>query len=292
MILVTGASGQLGRRIVQWLSVRLPEGGAGQLAVSVRDLERAADFAARGIEVRHGNFDRRETLSAAFAGVERLVLVSTDGPHDACIARHRNAIEAAKAAGVRRICYTSFLDADAQSPSAFARIHAAAEADLAASGLACTVLRNGLYGDFLPMKFAPALRTGVLRLPAGDGKVSYLSHNELAEAIAAAAVAPRLEKQTYELTGQTAHDYRDLAARVGAAIGRTLRYEAVSADAHIEALEADGMPAAAARAAATLYAAIAENRLARTTSDFAALVGHPPKSVDCLVAEFFRAPRQ
>lgn len=291
MILVTGASGQLGRRIVQRLSVRLPEGGAGKLAVSVRDPARVADVAARGIEVRHGNFDRRETLSGAFAGVECLVLVSTDGPEDACIARHRNAIEAAVAAGVRRVCYTSFLDANAKSPSAFARVHGAAEADLAASGLACTVLRNGLYGDFLPMKFAAALRTGVLRLPAGDGKVSYLSRNELAEAIAAAAVAPRLEKQTYELTGQTAHDYCDLAARVAAAVGKTLRYEAVLPRAPVESFEAGDMPAATARVLATLYASIAGNRVARTTTDFAALVGHPPKSIDCLVAEFFRAPR-
>ncbi|KON80020.1 NAD(P)H-binding protein [Azoarcus sp. PA01] len=291
MILVTGASGQLGRRIVQWLSVRLPEGGAGQLAVSVRDPARVTDFAARGIDVRRGNFDRGETLSAAFAGVECLVLVSTDGPADACIGRHRNAIQAATAAGVRRVCYTSFLDADATSPSAFARIHAAAEADLAASGLACTVLRNGLYADFMPIEFAAALRTGVLRLPAADGKVSHLSRNELAEAIAAAAIAPRLEKQTYELTGQTAHDYRDLAARVAAAVGKTLRYEAVPARAAAESAHPGDMPAGTVRALAPLYASIAGNRLARTTNDFAALVGHPPKSVDCLVAEFFRAPR-
>ncbi|NMG73521.1 SDR family oxidoreductase [Aromatoleum diolicum] len=290
MILVTGATGQLGQRIVQHLAARLPRAGAGQLAVSVRDPARAENLAARGIEVRQGNFDQPETLPVTFAGVDRLVLISTDGPKAVRIAQHRNAIEAARVAGVKHIFYTSFLDADSTSPSEFAQVHAATEADLATSGITCTLLRNGMYADFLPMTFAGALQTGVLHLPAGEGKVSYLSRNELAEAIAAAAVAPRLEKQVYELTGQTAHDYYDIVARVGAATGKTLRYEAVSEDAYAESLESAGLPAWLARALANMYSAAAQNRFARSTNDFAALVGHPPKSIDCLVAEFFRAP--
>jgi len=289
MILVTGATGQLGQRIVQRLSARLPDAGAGRLAVSVRDPARASDLAARGIEVRHGDFDAPATLPAAFAGVERLVLVSADGPRDVRLAQHRNAVGAAKAAGVRQLYYTSFLDADEASPSEFAQVHAATEAMIVASGIGCTFLRNGLYADLLPMNFAGALRDGVLRLPAGDGRVSYLSRNELAEAIAAAVLAPRLAKQIFELTGQTAHDYRELAAKVGAATGRALHYEAASEDAYRAGLETQGLPAWLQRALANMYAAAAEQRFARTTHDFAVLVGHPPKSIDCLVAEFFRA---
>lgn len=290
MILVTGATGQLGQRIVQHLAARLPDAGAGRLAVSVRDPARATKLEARGIDVRQGNFDEADTLSVAFAGAERLVLISTDGPKALRIAQHRNAIEAARAAGVKHIFYTSFLDADAASPSEFAQVHAATEADLAASGITHTLLRNGMYADFLPATFAAALQTGLLQLPAGEGRVSYVSRNELAEAIAAAAVAPRLEKRVYELTGQTAHDYHAIIAKVGAATGKTLRYEAVSEDAYAQSLEGAGLPAWLARAFANMYTAVAENRLARTTNDFAALVGHPPKSIDCLVAEFFRAP--
>ena len=290
MILVTGATGQLGRCIVQHLAARLPRAGAGQLAVSVRDPARAENLVARGIEVRQGDFDQPETLPVAFAGADRLVLVSTDGPKDVRIAQHRNAIEAARVAGVKHILYTSFLDIDAGSPSEFAQVHAATEADLAASGIACTVLRNTIYADFLPMTFAGALQTSVLNLPAGAGKLSYVSRNELAEAIAAAAIAPRLEKQCYELTGQTVHDFHDIVARVGAATGKALRYQAVSEDAYAQTLETQGLPAWLARALANMYTAVAENRFARSTNDFAALVGHPPKSIDCLVAEFFRAP--
>jgi len=289
MILVTGATGQLGQRIVKRLSAGLPEAGAGRLAVSVRDESRAGDLAARGIDVRQGDFDRPETLGKAFAGVERLVLISTDGPKDVRIAQHRNAIAAAKAAGVTHIYYTSFFDADAGSPSEFARVHAATEAALAESGVTFTLLRNGMYADFLPMNFAGALQTGVLQLPAGEGRVSYLSRNDLAEAIAAAVLAPRLEKSTYELTGQTTHDYAEIAAKVGRAVGTTPRYEAVAEDAYAAGLESHGVPAWFARALANMYSAVAEGRFARTTNDFAALVGHPPKSIDCLVAEFFRA---
>ena len=290
MILVTGATGQLGQRIVKRLSAGLPAAGAGRLAVSVRDCTRAGDLAARGIEVRQADFDEPETLSAAFAGVERLVLISTDGPKAARIAQHGNAIRAAKAAGVTHIYYTSFVDADENSPSEFAQVHAATESALAASGVAFTLLRNGLYADFLPMNFARALHTGVLQLPAGGGRVSYLSRDDLAEAIAAAVLAPRLEKNIYELTGPTAHDYWDIAAKVGRTIGKALRYEPVSEDASAATLESYGLPAWLARALANMYSAAAADRFARTTNDFAALVGHPPKSIDCLVAEFFRVP--
>lgn len=289
MILVTGATGQLGQRIVRRLFAGLSDTGADRLAASARDVSRASEIAARGIDVRQADFDDRATLMSAFSGIERLVLISTDGPKDVRIAQHRNAIEAARAAGVGHIYYTSFLDADADSPSEFAQVHATTEALLADSGLDFTLLRNGLYADFLPMNFAGALESGVLHLPAGEGRVSYVSRNDLAEAIAAAVLAPRLEKKVYELTGQSAHDYWEIAAKVGRAAGMTLRYEPVTEDEYVASLEAAGLPAKFARALGNMYSAAAENRFARTTNDFAALVGHPPRSIDCLVAEFFRA---
>lgn len=122
MILVTGANGHLGRAIIDHLAARFEPGAHTPLAVSVRDPARAESLARRGIEVRHGDFDRPETLAAAFAGVKRLVPVSTDGQKEQRIAQHRNAISAAKAAGVKRIVYTSFLDVNVDTPAAFDRI--------------------------------------------------------------------------------------------------------------------------------------------------------------------------
>lgn len=287
MILVTGGSGQLGQRIVQHLLARQPGRGAYPLAVSVREPSRAALLVDKGVQVRQGNFDNPAQLEETFGGVERLVLVSTDGPRSVRIQQHRNAIAAARRAGVKHVFYTSFLDADPSSPSEFAQVHADTEAALAESGIPCTFLRNGLYADFLPMTFAAALQWGRLELPAGEGRVSYISRNELAEAIAAATLAPRLEKTVYELTGQTAHDYADLATRVARATGKPIHYQPVREEAYATGLQAHGVPAWFAQALANMCTAAAEGRFARCTNDVAALLGHPPRSVDCLIAEFF-----
>lgn len=285
MILVTGANGHLGRAIVTHLISRL--GGGEHLAVSVRDPERADDLARRGISVRQGDFDRPESLVKAFAGAEKLVLVSTDGPRDIRIRQHRNAIEAARAAGVKHILYTSFLDAGADSPAEFAQVHHASEADLAASGLQVTVLRNTLYADFLPMTVGGGLDAGVFHLPAGDGRASFITRDELAQAIAAAAVAPQLAKGVYELTGQVAADYHEVAAAVARATGKPLRYEPVGEDDYARAAEGFGLPAWLARALANMYTAVAAGRFAKVSNDFASLVGHPPRPLDCIAQELF-----
>src|SRR3569833_458202 len=129
MILVTGANGHLGRLTVEQLATRLGSSAAVQLAVSVRDPAKADALAARGIDVRHADFDRIETLATAFAGIDRLVMISTDGPKDVRIAQHRAAISAAKTTGVKRIIYTSFIDVSADSPAEFAAVLRATEAE-------------------------------------------------------------------------------------------------------------------------------------------------------------------
>ena len=285
MIVVTGANGQLGRRILEQLIAR--RGGASGIAASVRDPGKSADLVSRGIEVRAADFDRAESLPAAFAGARTLVLVSTDGPKAQRIAQHASAIGAAQAAGVERIVYTSFIDVAAESPAEFAAVHRATEAELVASGLAWTALRNPLYAELLPMALAGALETGVFHLPAGPGKASFISRADLAEATAAATLAPALAKNVYELTGQATHDYHEVAAAVSRVTGKAIRYEPVSEDAYAEALAGYGLPAWLARAVANMYSAVAEGRFDRVTNDFAALVGRPPRPLPCLVQELF-----
>ncbi|KAB2966965.1 SDR family oxidoreductase [Zoogloea sp.] len=290
MILVTGANGQLGRRIVQHLIARDPALLGGQLAVSVRDPARAGDLANRGVRVRQGDFGQPESLAAAFAGAERLVLVSTDGPREVRIAQHRNAIRAAREAGIRHILYTSFMDADAAAPTELAIVHQDTEAALADSGVDHTILRNTIYADDLCLLVAPDRQQDVLRLPAGDGAVSLVSRNELAQAIAAAALAPRLDKRVYTLTGQSSANYADIAGRIARVSGKPLAYQNVAPEDYVGSLVAAGMPAWFAAALGDMFRCVADGRFAATTCDFAALVGHPPKSLDCLIHEFY-APR-
>lgn len=287
MILVTGANGHLGRGIVKHLSQRLGASATRRIAVSVRDPEKAGDLAARGISVRHGDFDQPGQLAAAFAGADTLVLVSTDGPKDLRITQHRNAIEAAKVAGVKRIVYTSFLDVSADSPAEFAAVHRATESELRKSGAELVLLRNTLYADFLPMTVGGALDSGVFYVSAGAGRVSFLSRDELAEAAAAAALKERLEKTVYQLTGPATHTYNDVAAAVAKAVNKPVRYQAVTEDAYAQALAGYGVPAWMARAVANMYSAVATGHFDYVTDDFALLTGHAPRTLDQQIEFFF-----
>lgn len=287
MILVTGANGHLGRLTAEQLATRLGSSAAVQLAVSVRDPAKADALAARGIDVRHGDFDRVETLATAFAGIDRLVLISTDGPKDVRIAQHRAAITAAKAAGVKRIVYTSFIDVTADSPAEFAAVHRATEADLRASGLEAVILRNPFYADYLPMTAGSALESGVFYLSAGAGRTSFLGRDELAEATAAAALKTSHDQHVYELTGSTTHSYHDVAAALGRATGKSIRYQPVTEDAYADALVGYGVPAWMARALANMYSAVAAGKFDRISGDFAQLTGHPPRTLDQQIERFF-----
>lgn len=287
MLLVTGANGLLGRHIVSQLVLRL--GSTRGLAVSVRDTARAQDLAKRGIAVRHGDFDQPHLLQRAFSGVDKLVLVSTDGPAAARIAQHRNAIHAARAAGVAHILYTSFIDVAADSAAEFAAVHRATEATLRASGLGVTLLRNTLYADLLPITVGAAAHGGDFGLPAGSGRAGFVSRSELAEAIAAAAAAPALAKDTYELTGQATHDYHEVAAAVSLATGKPVRYRPMAGEDYARTLQEQGLPQWLALAMSGLYGAVAAGKLDRVSNDYAALVGHPPRPLACLAQELFAA---
>ncbi|MFO1320775.1 MAG: SDR family oxidoreductase [Burkholderiales bacterium] len=288
MILVTGANGHLGRGIVKRLLLRLGPACAGKLAVSVRDPSRADDLARRSVTVRRGDFDNPAGLVATFLGIDHLVLVSTDGPRETRIAQHRNAIDAAREAGVQHVFYTSFIDAGPESPSEFAQVHAATEADLQASGLRHTILRNTLYADFLPMTVGAGLETGVFHLPAGTGRTTFLSRNELAEAIAAAVVAPTLGKGLYELTGSTAQDYAAVASTISRVTGKPLRYEPVSEEVYAHMLERYGVPGWMSKALANLYTAVAGGRFATVSQDFMLLTGRAPIALETTVTELFK----
>ena len=151
------------------------------------------------------------------------------------------------------------------------------------------MLRNTLYADFLPMTLGAAAQGGSFSLPAGIGKVSFVSRAELADAIAAATVAPSLAKDIYELTGQVAHNYHEVAKAVSEVTGKTIRYEPTSEDAYSQLLQGHGLPEWLARAMGNMYSAVAAEKFNRVSNDFAALVGHPPRPLACLAQELFAA---
>ena len=168
MIIVTGATGKLGQAIVERLLKNLP---SDQVGVSVRDPEKAYALQDQGVRVRKGDFGDRESLRSCFEGASQVLIISSNSADEADVQYHRNAIEAAEAAGARRLLYTSHMGANPASPFAPMRDHAATEEILKTSGIAFTSLRNGFYSDSGLMLMGDAFKTGKIIAPE-NGPVS------------------------------------------------------------------------------------------------------------------------
>lgn len=280
-ILVTGATGQLGRLVVDALARRSP---SASLAVSVRIPDKASDLAARGIDVRQGDFDAPESLVRSFAGVDTVLIVSGDAPVDVRIRQHRGAIDAAKAAGVGRVVYTSFVDPRADSPFPFAAIHADTEDYLRGSGLPFTILRNGVYADNLAGFIGRAIGSGKLAAPAGEGRVAFISRADLAEAAAGVLLGAGHAGRTYELTGPAAIDFREVAAAVSRRTGKPIVYEPISTDAFEQGLARAGLPDFMVEALSGLFQAVAANAYAGVSADAAGLAARPLEDIDGFLA--------
>ena len=279
MIVITGATGQLGAAIADALLEFVP---ASEVGASVRDPGKAQDLAARGVRVRHGDYDDPASLRDAFAGATQLLLVSSNARARGGdpLAQHRNAIDAAKAAGVERLVYTSQIASSPTSLFPPALDHAATEAMLAESGLAWTALRNGFYLSSGAMLLGEGPKTGVVLAPE-DGPVSWATHTDLAAGAAAILRTPgRFEGPTPPLTGAEALDLAALCALASETMGRPVERRVVSE----EAMRA-GLPEGAVRMLTGLYHAARAGEFAAVDPTLEGLIGRRPTPVrDALAA--------
>jgi NAD(P)H dehydrogenase (quinone) len=267
---VTGASGQLGRRVVENLLSRgVP---AAEIVAVVRAPQSVADLAARGVDVRAGDYSRPETLPAALAGVRRLLLVSGSEPGQR-VPQHAAVVEAAKAAGVERLRYTSILRADT-STNPLAGEHKATEEVIAASGLPYTLLRNSWYTENYTRQLQQYLDTGQIVGAAGTGKVSAAPRADYAEAATAALVGDEGGNVIYELGG-TAFTFEELAAAVTEVTGTKVGYRDLPPAEYVGALREAGLDAGTAEFVAAIDASIAAGDLETGSDDLTRLIGHP-----------------
>ncbi|MDH6544922.1 SDR family oxidoreductase [Streptomyces lavendulae] len=273
-IVVTGATGSLGRLVVEELLAKVP---ADRLAVVVRNEEKAADLAARGIEVRVADYDDPASLAGAFRAGDRVLLIS-GSEVGRRVPQHTAVIKAAEAAGVAQLAYTGILGGP-EADFELAAEHKVTEQAVLDSGLPYTFLRNGWYHENYTAQLASVLEHGAVLGSAGEGRIASAARADYAAAAAAVLTGEGHLNQVYELSGDTAWSLAEYAAEVARQSGREVAYAALPADAHLTALTGAGVPEGFAAILVDVDAAISRGRLAGTSGDLARLIGRPTTPV-------------
>lgn len=275
-IAITGATGQLGRLVINLLKTRVP---TDQIIALARSASKAADL---GVTVREADYAQPETLTVALLGVETLLLISSSELGQR-VAQHHNVIEAAKQAGVTRIVYTSLLHAD-HSPISLAAEHRATELALEASGLAFTILRNGWYTENYTASLPGALAGGAFLGSAGEGKISSATRADYAEAAVVALTGTGHAGKTYELAGDDTYTLSELAAELSRQSGKHIPYTNLPEADYAAALVRVGLPEAVAQLFAHFDAAAATGTLFDTSRQLSTLLGRPTTPLATAVA--------
>jgi NAD(P)H dehydrogenase (quinone) len=279
VIAVTGASGGVGSRVVRHLLARADSPPVVALARrphAIPDVPR--------LTVRCADYDDPSSLRDAFSDVRTLVFISSDGIAESMRRHHRHVIAAALDAGVEHVVYTSIIDVSPDSGFYYAAVHRETEALLAESGLSHCLARTSIFADFFVSTWiAPALDEGTLALPAGAGRMSLLSRDDAARALAVAAVS-RCEG-IIELTGPAALTAGEISQITEAVTGRRLRYLALEAGAYRQRLAGDQAPAWLIQAFTSLFASVQAGRFEVVAADIPRLTGEPQQPY----AEFLRS---
>lgn len=270
MIVITGASGQLGQLVISGL---LAKTAASNLVAAVRNVGKASHLAALGVQVRHADYNDPATLDAAFRGASKILLISSNELGQRAT-QHQNVIDAAKRASVELLAYTSVLRADT-SPLALAGEHRETEAAIRASGLASTFLRNGWYLENYTAHLAPVLARGVVLGSAQQGRVAAAARADYAAAAVAVLLDAARPQQIYELAGEPAFTMAELAAEVARQSGRAVVYTDVPRDAYKAALLGAGVPEGMAELLADSDVGVAQGALDGSGAALRALIGRP-----------------
>ena len=279
MIVVTGATGRLGRLVVEALSRKMPPA---EIAVAVRDPGKVTMFAARGITVRYADYSRPDTLRPALAGAENVLLISSSELDDR-VTQHQHVIAAAQQAGVKLFAYTSLLHADT-ARMALASQHRATEAAIQASGLPFVFLRNGRYLENYTCDVVPALERGFFAGSAGGGKIAAAARADYAAAAAEVLTGEGHANHVYELAGDAAFTMSELAAELSRQTGRAVEYRDLPRAEYERMLVAFGVPIGAAGTLAESDEAIRCGELDDGSGDLRRLIGRPTVALADAVA--------
>lgn len=285
MIVVTGATGKLGRHVIKGLLKQVP---AEQIVAAVRNPGKAADLGAFGVQLRQADYSDSASLRTAFAGVDKVLLISSSELQDR-VAQHQTVVNAAKAAGVKLLAYTSLLRADT-STLKLALDHKASEAYIRNSGVPFVLLRNGWYLENHTEALGPALQHGAILGAAADGYFASASRADYAAAAVAVLTADGHQNRVYELAGNASYTLTELAAEVSNIAARTVAYHNMPQQEFAQALAGFGLPAALAGILADADVGAMRGELDSTSRDLSALLGRPTQTLRAAVQASLENP--
>ena len=277
-VIVTGASGQLGRLVIEELLAKVP---ASEVTALVRDPGKATDLAARGVVIAVADYNSPESLGGLLRAGDRVLLISGNEFHRDRTAQHKAVLDAAVKAGVALFAYTS---APGLQTGPVTDDHRATEDAILASGIPYSLLRNGLYHEMATMNIPAALQHGAVVRAAGNGRLASASRADYAAAAAAVLAGDGHEDTVYELSGDTAWSFAEFAAEVSRQSGRHVPYHAVTGEEYAAMLSGAGLPDPLPHVMAGIDASIAAGELAHTTGDLSRLAGRPTTPVADAIA--------
>lgn len=283
MIVVTGATGQLGRLVIQSLLKKVP---ASQIVAAVRNVEKAKDLAALGVQVRQADYNQPASWDAALQGADKVLLISSS-EIGMRAKQHQAVIDAAKRAGVKLLAYTSLLHADT-SILGLAGEHRETEAAIRASGVPFVLLRNGWYTENYAMGISAALSLGAVYGCAGDGRISSAARADYAEAAAVVLTSDNQAGKTYELAGDSAYTLSEFATEISRQAGRAIGYVNLPEAEYKKALLGAGLPEPFAALLADSDTGVSKGALFDEGGQLSKLIGRPTT----LLAEAVRAAIQ
>ncbi|MBS0031234.1 SDR family oxidoreductase [Chitinophaga sp. 22321] len=285
-ILVTGATGPLGKAVVEEL---LRNTGAANIAVLARDPVKAADFEAKGVTVLKGDYNDYASLLPAFEGIDKLYFVSGNDVQGRG-AQHENVVKAAVAAKVGHVFYTSVSRRTEDGSSAITFVvgaHLHTEALLKASGLTYTILKHNLYADMLPAFIGDKVLESGIYLPAGKGKVAFATRNDMGIAGAKLLLGSGHENKVYEIAGDTAYSFDDIATMLSDLSGKTITYISPSTEDYIAQLSTAGVPGEYAYVFGAFAQSIAQQELDLPDATLEHILGRKPESVNDYLKKAF-----
>ncbi|MFD1660992.1 SDR family oxidoreductase [Streptomyces caeni] len=277
-IVVTGATGHLGGHVMEQLLEKVP---ADRVTAIVRNREKASGLAARGVRIAVADYNTPETFDGAFSAGDKVLLISSSEMGRDRVAQHRAALDAARAAGVALLAYTS---APGSLTAALADDHRGTEEAIVASGLPYVLLRNNFYHEVYTEQLTPVLEHGAVVQAAGEGRLATAARADYAAAAVAVLTGEGHENATYELSGDTAWSFAEYAAELSRQTGRRIPYTPVPADVYTGILTGVGMPEPLAVVFAGVDTAIERGELAVTTGDLSRLTGRPTTPIADAIA--------